>query len=355
MANQVLYGFVNLQNMLDQRITNTNVGTVVTAIQRTLEEHQRQLAAFTSLFVEPTTLHAERYYPGSNARLQPLDENGRARPIRPAGFVDVGYPLKAAGTAWGNNWRARAKLTVGEVQRVTAQQITADVRWMRDQILAGIYADTDWTSSDDQYGALTIKPLANGDSQVYSVITGADSASTDDHNVGQAGAISVTDPFPAMRADLIEHPENSDTVVALIPTAQRADVEALAAFNRMGDPNIQPGSGSDQLVGSLGTPVPGEVFGYHDAGVWLSEWKALPAGYVIGVTPGGDPALAMREEEEAELRGFRLADERPDYPFYESQWVRIAGFGARNRVGAYVVRIGNATYAPPTGYAQPMP
>jgi hypothetical protein len=75
---------------------------------------------------------------------------------------------------------------------------------------------------------------------------------------------------------------------------------------------------------------------------------------VIGVTPGGDPPIGMREETEESLRGFRLADERPDYPFYETQWIRIAGFGAKNRVGAYVVRIGNGTYAVPAGYEQPM-
>lgn len=355
MANQILYGFVNLQNMLDQRITDQNVGVVVEAVQRTLAEHERQLEGLRSLFVTPTTLHQERYRPGSNARLQPLDDQGRARPIRPAGFVDVGYPLKAAGTAWGNTWRASQKLTIGDVQEITAQQVIADVRWNRDQILAALYHNADWTFTDDQYGALTIKPLANGDTQVYSILSGADAGATDNHYAAQAGAISATDPYPAMYNDLTEHPENGGQVIALVPTAQKADTEALASFVELNDVNILLGADSDRLVGAFNGVVPGTVFGYHRSGVWLSEWRSLPANYVIGTTTDGDKTLAMRQEPEASLQGFRLADTRPDYPFYETQWIRIAGYAPRNRVGAYVVRIGNGTYAVPTGYSQPMP
>jgi hypothetical protein len=343
-----------MQNMMDQNVTDQNVGQVVTAVQRTLDEHQRQLAAMSALLVQPAPLPQERHYPGSTARLQPLDENGRARPIRPAGYVDVAFPLRSAGTAWGHNWRARAKLKVRDVARMTALQTSADITWMRDQILGAIYVDQQYVEQDDEFGALTVKPIANGDAQTYSIMEGSTAAATDDHIVAQAGAISATDPFPAMHDDLVEHPENSDTVLALIPTAQVADTEGLADFMELNDPNIATGADSDRLIAAFGGQVPGRVFGYHRSGVWLSEWKALVPNYVIGVTPGGEPPIGMREETEESLRGFRLADERPDYPFYETQWIRIAGFGAKNRVGAYVVRIGNGTYAVPAGYEQPM-
>jgi hypothetical protein len=54
------------------------------------------------------------------------------------------------------------------------------------------------------------------------------------------------------------------------------------------------------------------------------------------------------------LRGFRRVAEREDFPYEEEIWFRRAGFGAWNRVGARVDRIGNGAYAVPTGYTIPM-
>ena len=84
------------------------------------------------------------------------------------------------------------------------------------------------------------------------------------------------------------------------------------------------------------------------------EWPSLPSDYTISVTTGGEKPIAMREDVEAELRGFKKVAERNDHPWYESQWLRRAGFGAWNRVGALVYRTNNATYAIPTNYSSPM-
>ena len=75
---------------------------------------------------------------------------------------------------------------------------------------------------------------------------------------------------------------------------------------------------------------------------------------MIATMTGGPRPLLMREEMEASLRGFNRVAERNDHPFYESQYLRIAGFGANNRVGALVQRIGNGSYAIPTNYPSPL-
>jgi hypothetical protein len=62
----------------------------------------------------------------------------------------------------------------------------------------------------------------------------------------------------------------------------------------------------------------------------------------------------MREEPEAGLQGFKRVAQRNDHPFYEDQYLRIAGFGAYNRIAAVVYRIGNASYAIPSGFTSPM-
>jgi len=90
------------------------------------------------------------------------------------------------------------------------------------------------------------------------------------------------------------------------------------------DAKVRAGMQLD-LVGNLGVAVPGTLRGYVDSGkVWIVEWPVLPSNYMIAVTTDGEPALAMREEPEASLRGFNMVAERNDHPWYERQWLRSA-------------------------------
>jgi hypothetical protein len=82
---------------------------------------------------------------------------------------------------------------------------------------------------------------------------------------------------------------------------------------------------------------------------------ALPANYIVSVAVGGIAPLAMRQDPEPELQGFRLGGQIDHYPYFEQQWFRRAGFGSWNRVGACITRVGNGSYAIPTGYGSPMP
>lgn len=355
MANSILYGFHTLENVMDQRVNEVGADTVSAAIDAAVAEHNRQMDALLALFAQRTTGFKVRYKTPAAARLQGLDDNGRAVPIRPAGFYDVAFPLHSAGSAWGSTYRSRAKMTVQEANDATATLIGADLRWMRDHVLAALFTNASWAHTDAEHGTLTIKGPANGDTDVYLITQGADAGATDNHFSAQAAVVADgTDPTENIVNELTEHPENSGDVVLLIPTAQKASYKGLAAFHPVADPKIQRGSGSDVLTANLGIDTPGEVFGYHDDGAWLVEWKSLPAGYIVGATTDGEAPLALREEEESTLQGFNRVAERNDHPFYESQWLRIAGFGAWNRTGAFVQRVGNGAYAIPTGYTSPM-
>lgn len=358
--NQVLYGFLNLKEVFLETIEDVGIPQVYDAITQSVTEHNRQLNSLTSLFVMNTSEYKVRYYTPSVARLQPLDENGRARPILPAGKYDVAFPLQSAGSAWGANYISRVKMTVQQANNITAAMLTADARWMRDHILAALFYDgnaagTGWTFADPEHGSLGIFGLADADTVVYNVMAGSDSGATDDHYLAQAAAIAdAANPFPAIYTELTEHPENGGEVVVLVPTNLKASIEALTTFYPISDPNLRAGTGVTELVGRLGVEVPGNVIGYVDK-CWIVEWSILPNNYMIAVTTDGPRPIAMRQETNAQLQGFRLVAERNDHPFYESQWLRIAGFGAWNRVGAAVIRIGNANYAIPTGYSSPIP
>lgn len=356
MANAVLWGFHSLAAAFDERVTTLGVGVVDRAIQETVDEHNRQMNALAGLFTESTTDFKTRFRTAAGAgRLQPLDENGRARPRRMLGYYDLAWPLHVAGDAWGLNYLTMQDLAVADVNRLLSGMLVADHRWMRDHILSALFTNASWTYSDDLHGDLTVYGLANGDATQYQLLTGADTGATDTHYLAQAAAIADNaDPFDAIRTELIQHPENTGDVIALVPTNLMAAVRALSGFFNVADPNIRLGANSDQLVGSLGASLPGELIGYHEAKVWIAEWRALPDNYIIAVTTGGDRALRMRQHPNATLQGFKQVAERNDHPWYERQWLRLAGFGAWNRVGALVYRIGDASYAIPSGYESPM-
>jgi hypothetical protein len=350
-----LYGFHDLEDIFGQRVVGDNVQIVDGAITRAVEEHNRQLTALLGLFAERTTEYTRRYLQTGSSRLQPLEENGRARPTKPAGAYDVAWPIQSAGAAWGANYVTRAKMTISEAQNATAEMLVADKRWVRDHILAALFLDGTWTFEDPLYGNLTIQDIASGDAVTYPLMTGADTSATDEHHLAQAAGIAdATNPYPTIFTELMEHPDNGGQVVALIPTGLRATTEALATFFGQSDPNIRQGSGAAELVGTLNMSLPGTLIGYESSGVWVVEWAGMPANYILAVTTEGRRPLAMREDQETELQGFNRVAERNDHPFYESQWLRRCGFGALNRVGAVAYRVGNGTYAVPTGYTSPM-
>src|SRR5687768_11049592 len=99
MANEVVYGFLQLKDVFDELVDEVGVDVVSSAIDRTVEEHNRQLNALISLFAERTTEFKTRYQTPTLGRLQPLDENGRALPVKAMGYYDTAYPYRMAGTA----------------------------------------------------------------------------------------------------------------------------------------------------------------------------------------------------------------------------------------------------------------
>jgi hypothetical protein len=357
MANQVLYGFTNLKDLFSRRVTEVGAGVVNDAITQSVEEHNRQITALISLFVKQTTEFKITYQTPIATRLQPLDDQGRALPIKMSGSYGVAFPIQAGGGAWGVDYVSREQMTVQEANDITNTLLSADARWVRDHILACIFDNVGWSFRDKAHDVLAIKGPANGDTDVYLVQAGADAGATDTHFLAQAAAIAdVTNPFPTIYTELTEHPENQGEGIVFVPTSNKAAVEGLTGFvpaRRPEDP-VQQGANTAVLASDLAVDVPGKVFGYVDD-FWCVHWPVMPSDYLIAVTSDGEPPLGMREYPVASLQGFRRVASRDDHPFYESQWLRHAGFGAWNRVGVVIQRVGNASYAVPTNYTTPMP
>lgn len=347
------FGFVGYEDIVADRVTDGNVRIVNEAIQASVDEHNRQVDAALAELVERTTDYSIRYRIGGSGTLQPLDEWGNPLPVKDAGHYDVAFPLQGGGTAWGANRVSRALMTVGEADELTDGMLRRDADWMRRHILAALLDNTSWTYTDEMHGAQTVQPLANGDAVTYLRRNGT--LSTDTHYYAQAAAIAdATNPLETWRQELAEHPENEGPFVVYIPSNLRASVMGLSTFTDNPNPDVDPGTAVARLTGSIDRGFGDEVIGYADR-MWIVEWSFLPDNYGLVVARGANKSvLRMREYPAPSLKGLFTEVHSPDGNLGEHRFIRYAGFGAYNRVGALAFRIGDAAYAIPTGYATPL-
>lgn len=351
MANSTAYGFTALKDIFKERVMD-NLPIVQTAIQEWIAEYQRQTDEMLRILVQKTNEYSLRYQLPGTGTLQPLDQHGNPLPVLPSGYYDVAFPIQGAGTGWGDNRVTRALMTVGDANRYSLTVQNADMDWLRRHILAAIFTNTTWPYPDDDHGSLTIQPLANGDSVSY--VRKGGGASTDTHYLAQASAIdNSNNPFPGYYTELSEHPSNSGPYVAYIPTNLKATVMALSTFVEINDPDITLGANSDRVTGSVDMGFGDEVLGKADH-MWIVEWKSLPDSYIFALAQGADPVLGMREYPAAALQGLFPEFQDVDGNRHLHKFIRYAGFGVQNRVAALVGRIGNGSYAIPTGYTAPL-
>lgn len=354
MANTLAYGFVGLANLFKERVDDSNMRTVYEAVQQSVSEHNRQVAEIVAELVEPTVEYSVRFREAGSGTLQPLDEYGNPLPVREAGYYDVAFPIQGGGTAFGNNRVTRALMTVEEVNELTLNSLQRDSDWMKRHILAALFDNVAWTYPDPDHGDITVQPLANGDTVTYVRRNG--SKATDDHYYAQAGAIADdANPFPTIYSEIMEHPVNAGSeVVAYVASSLVSSISALTNFNEVKDPDLVQGISADYLGRSIPAGFGEELLGKVDK-VWVVEWGQLPSGYMLAVARGSQsPALAMRQYDAPELQGLFEESHSPDGNVQEYRFIRYAGFGAYNRVGAVAAYIGGGAYVIPAAYDAPL-
>lgn len=363
MPNIVSYGFTNLETLMAQRVVDVQVETVQRAVIESAMEHTRIMNEMLAQMVTRTTKHMVRYQLPAGGTLQPLDEHGNPLPVTPTGTYDVAFPIKGAGTAWGSDRVTRAKMTVEDAARFTYDAMQKDADWMRRHMLAALLDNTTYTYTDPAYGALTVQPLANGDAVTYVRAGGA--VATDNHYLAQANAIGNSDnPFPTIYAELDEHPSNIGPYIVYVPTNLIATITALANFREADDAMYRFGDGvtllnmqnnsletrRDNPMSHFGNRLVGAV-----DGCVIVEWNSLPDSYMIAHASGVNDVLGMREHPEPELQGLFPEMHDVDGNRWVNRMLRFCGFGVMNRVGALVYRVGNGSYAIPSGFTTPLP
>lgn len=352
MPNTTLYGF---HEIADLTAPASVVGerVLTTAVDTAIDYHNQLTNSLLELFAARTTLHQTRYKAVSATSLQGLDENGRALPVKGGESYTVALPLEMAGTAYGVNYITQQKQTAADVQEHVRTMLLADAVWVRTKLLQALFTNAPYVYNDPLYGNLTVYGLASGDGIKYANVNGGNA--TDNHYFAQSAAISDSaNPFPAWAQALREHPENAGEVIFFVSSSVATQVRTLTTYYPRRDSNILVGANQTQLANNVidETRYMGRYIGYIENAGHVFEWSNLPAGYGIGVMTNSTPALGMREDETPSLQGFKRVAQRDDYPYYESQYLRIAGFGGWNRIGALAFQVGSASYTVPAGYGR---
>lgn len=360
MANNVAYGFIEIEDLFSKRVSDVNVEVISTAMDDTIAEWNRQIASLMT-WVEPTTTIKQKVNLGATTRMQPMSEHSVPDLVRGGSSYEVGYPIREWAVAIGGTRRSWPTMTVSELNDAVTTALSGDAATMRTHLLATIFTNTAWTFDDDLVGNVSVVPLANGDGTLY-MKNGKAAAEVDNHYLAQAAAISdVANPYPLIYQEINEHPTNANaTIVAFIPANLVDSTKALTDFIEVNDPLIQYGANANTLAPSAlanydtirgaGSEVLGRV-----NRIWIVQWDDLPDSYIMAVALNTTAAIRMRESDVEALRGMYRTERTTDNDGTVWRWYHYYGFGIYDRTAMVVYRIGNASYAIPTGYEQPLP
>lgn len=345
----------------DRAFVNTlGQAVVYEATQELLAEYNADLAAAMAVFVERTTTdHKLRYKLPMGGRMQRRGGQGRSGAVKAVGQWDVALPLEEFGDAVAGDRVSMAYMTIQEYDRHLDGIMLRNKNTRRHELLRTLFNNTSRAWEDDNYGELTLVPLANGDAVVYPPVQGASDDATADHFLVSgyaASAISdANNPVKTIVRKLelrFGAEQGNSNIGVFINSAQTELVMDLADFEEVTDRFVVLGADGNTLSG-LPQNVPGRVIGRVSGG-WVIEWDWIPAGYLMGVHFGAPrPVLQRVDPAETGLAsGLVLVAEDEKYPFQGAQWSDRFGLGIGNRLNGAVMELTtDPTYDIPAAFA----
>lgn len=353
-----IFGILGINDNERVRLNTIGQDVVYEATQELLARWNRSLMEAMSAFVDGTTTdYTLRYKLPGGGRLQRLGRQGRPGAVKATGEWDVAFPLEGYGAQLGGSDVDLAYMSIQDYSRhlqTVFLQATATARY---ELLKALLNNAQDTFVDPLYGSLSIEPLANGDSVLYPPVLGSESEATEDHYLESgylATAISDTNnPYITIRQELEEHfgvVTGGDSIVCLIHTDEVPETEDLTDFVAVPDNWVRPGVDTAVPVGLPN--VPGRIIGRTN-GCWVSEWRWVPSGYIMGFHADAPRPLKMRvDEADTGLgSGLQLIAEEERAPLSTAFWRHRFGFGGANRLNGVIMELANGgTYSVPSGY-----
>ena len=140
---------------------------------------QSDLAGQARLFIEETTENfKERYKLPGGGRMQKFGRGVVPGVVKRYGGWDVGYKLEDFAAGMAIDDVSRAYMTAEELQRHIDTVITQNINSERFEILYHLFNNNQKTFADEDWGSITVEPLANGDTVTYPPVLGSESVAT---------------------------------------------------------------------------------------------------------------------------------------------------------------------------------
>lgn len=354
-----IFGILGLGDTDDSFVSTIGQSAIFEASNMYLAQVSAEIEAAFRVFVEGTTTDfKERYYLPGGGRLQRRSGQVPSGAVKASASWDVSFPLEDFGAQVTGDDVTLAYMTLQQLQRHFDTVQVQDTNTVRYEMLKALFNNTARTFVDERKGSLTIQPLAlASDGVLYPPVLGSETEATDTHHIESgyaASAISDTNnPLATIRDELEEHfgaGTGGEDIVVFINNAQTAKIKALTDFDEVVDKFIRAG---DSVSVPQNLPnVPGRIIG-RGSGVWVVEWRWVPANYMLALHLEAPAPLKMRVDlpETGLGRGLQLVATQRDYPLIAAHYRHRFGVGVGNRLNGVMMELGTGgTYDIPSGY-----
>lgn len=334
---------------------------VFNATMALLGDHNADLALAESVFVEDETYnHKRRYYLSTGGRLEKVGNLTLPEQVKATGSWDVAWPLHEFAARLAGNRVQMGYMSTAQYGRHIEMILKSDVNTRRFEILKAIFNNAPPAFNDENWGSLTLVPLANGDATLYPPVVGAEITSTGQHYLATVFANTTisdaNDPIsPAI--DLLEGrlgiPTAGSNMVTFVNKAQVSAIQAMSQFNpieyRFQQLGVNITQGVDWPAG-----LPGRVLGEFAGKCLIVRWDWIPASYLFTVHLDAPKPLTRRVDPPGTglSTGLQLIAQTMEHPFREAVWSNRYGYAVSNRINGVVTFIdAGSSYVIPTAYA----
>jgi len=355
-----IFGLLNVNDTDRVFLSTLGQRIVADAVTQEFARYNAELQMAMGIFVEERTVdHTFRYKLPGGGRLQRIGGQAPTAAVKTTGSWDVAFPIESFGAQISTDRIDMAYMTVQDLNRHIDTLFMQDTNTVRFEMLKALFNNTARTFADPYKGSLTIQPLANGDTVVYPPVLGSETEAVESHYLysgyASASMSDTNNPYKTIVAELEEHfgaMTGGSNIVAFINNAETAKTVALTEFNTVGDRYINPGANTDTV--NTVPNVPGRILGRTDSGVWISEWRWVPANYILALHLDARAPLIQRIDppETGLPADLALIVKDADYPIESSYYEHRFGVGVGNRLNGVVMFLDTgSSYAIPSAFA----
>ena len=357
-------GVLNITDSQHAFISNVGQALVFDAVNQVLADYNEDVSKAVSIFIQSETDKFKfRHLLPASGKLPAMGREGAAPSMKRIGYNDVAIPLTQFGVELSGGRVNLGYLTVEELDAQLTMVTMGDLNTLRWSILTALFENDNSTFDDPVHGDLTIKRLANGDTDTYPPVLGSETEATDNHYLVAgytvAAIADANNPVVTLRNEIAEHyggiGSRGREFVYLHGADQTAYLAAITGYVPCSDQYVTIGQDTAD-VRFFPSNVPGRIHG-RLSGAWLCEWDGwIPDTYGMMILMTV-PAPLYRRHDPAVTglgRGMQLVATDVNHPMHRASFENRYGVAVVNRLPAAVMLVTeDAFYTPPSAYAWP--